>query len=317
MHPRDGKCLNVSVYASRVRTNKRGISPILRSGRAGRRPSAILPDERPVASAPTDQNLSQAGRIHSVWVPATLSAATLGYAAYAAAWPSSQIWGPSLARLPRGANEIALTFDDGPSNETPRFLDALEAMQVRATFFVCGRNVERRPSVARSIVSAGHSIGNHTYSHPLLAWRSYSRVRDELRRAQAAIGEATGVQATLFRPPYGLRSPALRRLLPELGLTGIHWSVIGNDWKWDARRIARHVLRRTGDGAIICLHDGQGTDPTSDRAQTLAAVREIVPQLRDLGFRFVPLRGGGSDESLPSATGNPGPVPTGQSSRRR
>ena len=121
---------------------------------------------------------SRVGKIRSVWVPAALSAATVGYVAYAAAWPSSQLWGPSLYRLPRGANKIALTFDDGPSNETSRFLDALEDLQVRATFFVCGRNVERRPTDTRSIVAAGHTIGNHTYSHPRLALRSYSRVRD-------------------------------------------------------------------------------------------------------------------------------------------
>ena len=239
---------------------------------------------------PAEQLRPGVAKIRAVWVPAALSVAALGYTAYASAWPSSQQWGSSLHRLPGSASEIALTFDDGPSNETPRFLDALEELGVRATFFVCGKNVERRPEVARSVVAAGHAIGNHTYSHPRLTLCSFSQVRDELSRTQDMIREATGVQPTLFRPPYGLRSPALRRALPEFGLTGIHWSVIGNDWKWDAPRIANRVLRRAGAGTIVCLHDGHRTSPVADRACTLEALREIVPRLRDRGYRFVTLR---------------------------
>ena len=224
-----------------------------------------------------------------MWVPAALSAVALGGVAYAAAWPSSQLWGPGFHRLPGGTNEIALTFDDGPASGTPLFLDALDALNVRATFFVCGRNVVRRPDLARSIVEAGHVIGNHTYSHPRLPICSPLRVRQELVRTQQAIAEATGVRPALFRPPYGLRSPALRSLLPELGLVCVHWTVIGNDWKRDAPEIASRVLRRVREGAIICLHDGCGTDAHCDRSQTLEAVWEIVPRLKDRGFRFRPL----------------------------
>ena len=194
--------------------------------------------------------------------------------------------------MPRGANEIALTFDDGPARGTPRFLELLDELDVPATFFVCGKNVQRRPLVARSIVEAGHSIGNHTYSHPMLPLRSPAQARHELAQTQSAISEATGVRPVLFRPPYGLRCPALRRLLPELGLACVHWTVMGNDWKWDTGRIASHVLRRTGDGAIICLHDGCGTEPDPDRSQTLGAVRRVVPALRNRGLRFVPLGNG-------------------------
>lgn len=231
----------------------------------------------------------RAARIRVVWLPAAVSAAALGYAAYAAAWPSSQRWGRSLCRLPGGRGEIALTFDDGPGKDTLSLLEMLETLDVKATFFVCGRNVERRPEVARSIATASHAIGNHTYTHPLLTVCPPARVRRELARTQAVIREATGVAATLFRPPYGWRSPVLRELLPEFGLTAVHWTVIGNDWKRDASAIASRVLGKAGDGAIVCLHDAHPSDPAADRSETLKAVRQIVPRIRDRGYRFVRL----------------------------
>ncbi len=227
-----------------------------------------------------------------MWLPlAATATAALGYAAYASAWPSSQLWGPSMRRLPAGRREIALTFDDGPSNETSRFLSALERLGVKASFFLCGANADRRPDVARAIADAGHAVGNHSYSHPLLPLCSKARVREELARAQDAIVAATGRRPALFRPPYGLRSPALPSALSALGLTGVHWTVIGYDWKWSAPRIAERVLRRSCPGGIVCLHDGDTVRERASRGETLKAVESIVPRLADRGYRFVTLPG--------------------------
>ncbi len=233
----------------------------------------------------------ETARILGVWIPLAATASALGYAAYASAWPSAQRWGTGIWKLSGERDEIALTFDDGPSNETPQFLAVLDGLGVKASFFLCGANVERRPSVARAIVEAGHAVGNHTYSHPLLPFCSRRRVQEEVSRTQSAIVRATGREPALFRPPYGLRSPALGRVLPEMGLSGVHWTVVGMDWKWDAPRIAQHVLDRARQGGIVCLHDGDRTRPKANRVQTLEAVQTIVPRLRDRGFRFVILPG--------------------------
>lgn len=198
--------------------------------------------------------------------------------------------GDSGFRLPLAPNAVALTFDDGPSNETPAFLAALRRLDVRATFFVCGRNVRRRPEVARAVVDEGHTIGNHTFSHPVLPLCSRSRIAREVVSTQEEVKAATGARPALFRPPYGLKAPGLAQILATEGLVAIGWTVIGNDWKWDSARIVRRVLRRTRPQAVICLHDGDRAHPIADRSETLQAVLEIVPALKDRGYRFVALR---------------------------
>ena len=226
-----------------------------------------------------------------MWLPLTLTLSAAGYAAYAAAHPRAQLWCPSRWQLDGRPDEIALTFDDGPSNETPRFLEALDQLGVRATFFVCGANVERLPSVARAIVEAGHALGNHTFSHCCLPLCSRARVLEEVISAQDSIGTATGRTVKLFRPPYGLRSPFLASALPAAGLTSVHWTVIANDWKWDARRIARRVSHHVRGRDIVCLHDGHATRPHADRSESLEALKQIVPRLRERGYRFVRVPG--------------------------
>ncbi len=183
---------------------------------------------------------------------------------------------------------MALTFDDGPSNETDRVLDLLAEHGARATFFVCGANVERRAVTARRAVALGHEIGNHTYSHPLLLRLGPERVLEEVSRTQRTIEDRVGVSPRLFRPPYGVRSPWLPRALEREGLLAVHWTVIGMDWRWSAGRIADRVLRYGAEpGAMVCLHDGDTTREVADRGETVRALAEILPGLEGRGLEMV------------------------------
>jgi peptidoglycan/xylan/chitin deacetylase (PgdA/CDA1 family) len=155
-------------------------------------------------------------------------------------------------------------------------------------------NVSRHPGVARDVHAGGHEIGNHTYGHARLCPR-FSRkpnlltpaaIYKELARAQDVILSETGVAATLFRPPYGMRWLGLGSAQRRLNLLGVMWTVIGHDWEWPARRVTDFVLRETNPGGIICLHDGRDVRPHPDLSETLTAVKEIVPVLKDRGYCF-------------------------------
>lgn len=206
--------------------------------------------------------------------------------AYGVRYPRSSWIAPSVYRGCRDRRSIALTFDDGPSESTPRILEILACYGIPATFFLCGVNVLRLPSVARRLGSAGHEIGNHTYSHDALHFRAPAAIYRELFDAQRAIEGECGVSPRLFRAPFGIRWFGLRSAQQRLGLTGVMWSVIGLDWKWPGRRVARRLLKRSGAGAIICLHDGRGIRPDPDISATVEALERAIPQWIDRGFQF-------------------------------
>jgi len=207
--------------------------------------------------------------------------------AWAVRGRSSTVFGPSVWRGRPGRQEIALTFDDGPSPSTPQILEILASYGVSATFFQCGENVLRVPELSRATSIAGHEIGNHSYSHPNFAFERPSLIEDEFRRAQEAIGEVTSIAPALMRPPYGVRWFGFRRMQRRLGLLGIMWSVIGRDWKLPAAAIAHRVVSHMEDGGIICLHDGRGTRANPDISATIEAVRKIIPALLAKGYHFV------------------------------
>lgn len=211
-----------------------------------------------------------------------ISAAT----AYGTVAKSSQIFGPSVFRGPGTRKSIALTFDDGPSESTPALLDYLEREDVKATFFQCGMNVKRLPHIAGQVAAAGHQIGNHTYSHPKLPFKTREFIDKEFTVAQKIIQLETGITPMLLRAPYGFRWAGMRDVQMRLGLLGVMWTVIGFDWRWPAGRISDYVLRRCSPGGIICLHDGRNIQTKPDVSHMLAAVREIVPRLRDAGYAF-------------------------------
>jgi peptidoglycan-N-acetylglucosamine deacetylase len=222
---------------------------------------------------------------------ATLAAG--GYA-YAAMWPTSQIFGRAIIGG-ADAREFALTYDDGPNDPyTQQLLDVLARHNVRATFFLIGRFVRQRPEIARAIHAAGHLVGNHTMSHPVLLFQSPKRVREELAGCNAAIEDALGEPVRHFRPPHGARRPDVLRAARNLGLTPVLWNAMGYDWK---PTTAEHVFenlqkgiqrnQRLGVGSNLLLHDGGQAGIGQDRSHSVAATSRVLESTREKSIRYV------------------------------
>jgi peptidoglycan-N-acetylglucosamine deacetylase len=206
--------------------------------------------------------------------------------AYGSISKSSQLFGPSVYRGPGYRRSIALTFDDGPTEGTLPLLEYLAKEKVYCTFFQCGMNVRRQPRIAGEVAAHGHQVGNHTYSHPRLLFKSRDFIDQEFTKTQGIIYSETGFVPMLLRPPYGYRWFGMDSVQQKLSLLGVMWTVIGYDWKWPADRIAKHVLAHASPGGIICLHDGRAVEQNPDVSAMLTAVRQIVPALKDQGYRF-------------------------------
>jgi peptidoglycan/xylan/chitin deacetylase (PgdA/CDA1 family) len=217
-------------------------------------------------------------------------------------WACSEPWStffrPVVIRGPVEGKRVSLTFDDGPSEQfTVQVLDILRELQVPATFFVCGRNVEEHPELLKRIVAEGHEVGNHTYSHLFVYFKSRRRMAEEIDRTQAIIENVVGYRPKIFRPPYGARWFGLVPVLLARGMHLILWSATGYDWKNDVPGIVGAALGEIKPGAVILLHDGRETRPPAeiDRSKTVSALPAIISSVRERGYTFVPLR-----EFLPS-----------------
>jgi peptidoglycan/xylan/chitin deacetylase (PgdA/CDA1 family) len=212
--------------------------------------------------------------------------AASAFLAWAVRGRSSSVFGRSYWRGPRDQRAIALTFDDGPSEGTPHIIDVLERHNVPATFFQCGANVARLPGIARLVRDAGHEIGNHSFTHPLLCFRSPAFIAEELRRAQETIAQHTGTTPAWFRAPYGVRWFGLDGAQRSLGLTAVMWTVIGYDWNRRSDAVVERLSGRVANGAILCLHDGRELRAKPDVGVTVDAVRRLVPMLLKRGYKF-------------------------------
>jgi len=206
--------------------------------------------------------------------------------AWAVRGRASSVFGPSAWRGPRERRALALTFDDGPSESTPRILEILARQGVPATFFPCGANVERLPAIARAAAEAGHEFGNHGYSHPLCCFRLPRFIEADMARAQQVILEHTGARPVWFRAPYGVRWFGMRRAQQRLGLRGVMWSAMGYDWKLGAEAIVERTAGRAQNGAILCLHDGRELRREPEIGNTIEAVRRLVPLLLERGYKL-------------------------------
>ena len=217
-------------------------------------------------------------------------AAGAGAIAWGAVAPRSQLFGPTVRRTGH-PQTVALTFDDGPNPAaTPRLLRLLEEHHVRATFFLIGRFVRECPPLVQEIAAAGHTLGNHTDTHPALLWMTPARIADELARCQDAIEKASGQRPVWMRPPFGFRGPQLFPVVRRAGFHGVvMWSRSARDWKPQPIAKMIHRLRRVRGGDIVLLHDGDYRRLRGHRDVTLAGLDAWLPRWKNAGLQFVTL----------------------------
>ncbi len=214
---------------------------------------------------------------------------------YAALSAQSQLFGKVLIAS-RDPNEIALTYDDGPNDiVTERLLDVLAHHNVRATFFLIGHYVRQRPQIARAIAASGHLVGNHTMTHPWLAWQSSARIRQELDGCNAILEDTLGIPIRYFRAPHGARRPAVLSIARSLGLTPVQWNIIPKDWQpIGAEEIAVRTVRgitrnqQHNRASNIVLHDGGQKGLGQPRLPTVEATKLLIHKYSpQTGTKFV------------------------------
>ena len=202
----------------------------------------------------------------------------------------------ALERVPRGRG-AALTFDDGPDPDaTPAVLDALEAADARATFFLVGEQLMSHPRLGGELVRRGHEVALHGFAHEPHVRLRPQAVRDDLARGVGAVEAATGARPRLFRPPYGELTEAADAACADLGLRAVGWSAWGGDWETIApERIADLVGRDLEEGAVVLLHDSARYAPRPSAAPTAEAVALIAVLARERGLALTPVGAAGDD----------------------
>jgi peptidoglycan-N-acetylglucosamine deacetylase len=209
-----------------------------------------------------------------------------------------------VGRYGASANEMAITFDDGPDEQwTPKILDILKRENAPAAFFLIGIQADTYSSLAERIYREGHTIGNHTFTHPDISNISHGYMKVELNLTELLFASRLGIRTVLLRPPYSIDAEPDTEdqvrpleLAQDLGYITVGDKIDPNDWRDNPRRsgdqIAADVIAHLPPcaandvrcGNIILLHDGGG-----DRSQTVKALPKIIEGIRAKGLKIVPL----------------------------
>jgi peptidoglycan/xylan/chitin deacetylase (PgdA/CDA1 family) len=178
---------------------------------------------------------------------------------------------------------IALTFDDGPHEMTLLVLDVLRKYNAKATFFCIGKNIETHPDILKKVIEEGHIVGNHTYSHaPFFDFYRKSKVIAEIKQTDALIKSVLGKKTNLFRPPYGVTNPSIRRALAVTKHKTIGWNIRSFDGgSKNEKFIFDRIIQRIKPGGIVLLHD------TS--IETVRVLEQLLSYLQKNNYAVVPL----------------------------
>lgn len=179
--------------------------------------------------------------------------------------------------------DIALTFDDGPTEYTAAVLDLLKEFNRKATFFLIGRQVEKYPELAKRIIAEGHTIGNHTYSHrKTTGFLNAREMEAEIRECDRAIQAVTSRKVKFYRPPFGVTNPSVKKAVQETGHTVMGWSIRSLDTVIrEEENILNRILRRLEPGKVILLHD---TSPKS-----VNVLRQLLQEMEERSLGTVTL----------------------------
>jgi peptidoglycan/xylan/chitin deacetylase (PgdA/CDA1 family) len=219
-----------------------------------------------------------------------LLATTVIFTGYVGAETPAATWfGGGAVHGPTGANEVALTFDDGPNiGATEKVMAILDAHGVKGTFFEVGKAIDKEPQITRALYDDGQLLGNHSYHHD--QWRWLDPRYPELQRTQDAFKRAIGTCPVLYRPPHGDRTPFLAEVVRDHHMHMILWSASAADWATnDPQLVARRILAGARPGAILLLHDGLDGNPTANRQVLVQALPLILDGLRAKGLTPVRL----------------------------
>jgi peptidoglycan/xylan/chitin deacetylase (PgdA/CDA1 family) len=201
---------------------------------------------------------------------------------YGSANIQANFFAPALCYANSVEKQIALSFDDGPNQEyTPQVLSTLAQYDALATFFVIGKNIPGNESILKQIDTAGHGIGNHSYSHSFFVdFKSVQGFKHELQQTEDSVFKVIGKRMTLFRPPYGVTTPHLVQAAKALDYTIVGWNIRPFDTTANsAQAIAQRVQSQIKPGAIILFHD------TS--VKTIQALKQTLDFAKDNGYKVI------------------------------
>ncbi len=178
--------------------------------------------------------------------------------------------------------EIAITFDDGPSENTPQILSLLKNYNAHASFFIIGKKAEQQPELLKKIVQQGHTLGNHAYSHKnLFPFQPPHIIENEISLTNQIIQKATGKKTRLFRPPFGITNPLIISAVKKTNMTTVGWSIRSLDTVKNEKKILERITKKIKPGEIILLHD------TSKHI--LPVLKTLLEILQDNQYKIVNL----------------------------
>jgi peptidoglycan/xylan/chitin deacetylase (PgdA/CDA1 family) len=186
----------------------------------------------------------------------------------------------SINSLKNISKEVLLTFDDGPNNpNTTRVLEVLKKHDVKAIFFLIGKNIKGNEEIVKQIIAEGHQLGNHSFSHDhwIDVWSS-KKVTEDFAACQTVI-ETYQPNSKLFRPPYGVTNPNIAKAVKKLNIKAIGWNIRSYDTSIkDIEKIKRRILSKLKPGAIILLHDRLDFMPE--------LLEAVIPAIKEKGYTF-------------------------------